>query len=99
MQSAVLNGNAARLSNGCKDCNKVGPAIRPVVAMLVPAALRGGTTAELKALDSHYIADDLIPMDGVTNIAFLVSLPPKPDLSWDIYVVDREGLLRLSTVA
>ena len=96
MQSAALNGNAARPSNGCKDCNKVGLAILPVVAMPVPAALRG-TTAELKALDSHYIADDL-----KSHWMVLRTLPSgylyvmKPDLSWDIYVVDREGLLRLA---
>ena len=96
MQSAALNGNAARPSNGCKDCNKVGLAILPVVAIPVPAALRG-TTAELKALDSHYIADDL-----KSHWMVLRTLPSgylyvmKPDLSWDIYVVDREGLLRLA---
>jgi hypothetical protein len=95
MQAAALQGADARPNNGCKDCNKIGLAILPVVAMPVPNALRAAS-GELKALDAHYVADDL-----KAHWMVLRTLPMgylyvfKPDRTWDIYVVDREGLLRL----
>jgi hypothetical protein len=95
MRTAALNGTDTRPSDGCKDCNKVGLAILPVVAMPVPTELRA-STAELKALDAHYIADDL-----KAHWMVLRALPSgylyvlKTDHTWDIYVVDREGLLRM----
>lgn len=95
MQAASLNGNDARPSNGCKDCNKVGLAILPVVPLPVPVELRASSPG-IKALDAHYVTNDL-----KTHWMVLRTLPAgylyvlKPNLAWDIYVVDREGLLRL----
>jgi hypothetical protein len=95
MRTAAFNGTDTRPSDGCKDCNKVGLAILPVVGMPVPMELRN-STSELKALDAHYVADDL-----KAHWMVLRALPSgylyvfKADHTWDIYVVDREGLLRM----
>ncbi len=94
MQQAASSGSSAQPSGGCQDCVKQGLAILPVVPMAVPVSLRGKTDG-LTQLDNRYSAADL-----QESWMVLRSLPAgylyvlHPDLSWDIYLVDREGLLR-----
>lgn len=96
MQAASSSGTDSRPSDGCRDCVKVGLAILPVVPTAVPKAIRG-LNDEIRQLDSRYQASDLSE-----HWMVLRTLPQgylyvmKPDLSWDIYVVDAEGLLRMA---
>lgn len=96
MQAASSSGTDSRSSDGCRDCVKVGLAILPVVPTAVPKVIRG-LNEEIRQLDSRYQASDLSE-----HWMVLRTLPQgylyvmKPDLSWDIYVVDAEGLLRMA---
>lgn len=98
---AAANATPARPQGGCPDCNKQGLAILPVIPLAIPRQHLdvNGTYATLAA------ACDAL---GVTtaqtlkeHALVLRALPSgylyvlKPDKSWDAYVVDREGLLRM----
>ncbi len=85
-----------RPKNGCKDCIKEGLAILPLVPTLAPMELRG-KSAELQALDSRFVAEDL-----KQHWYVLRSLPAgylyvfkESDSSWDAYAVDPDGMLRM----
>ena len=94
IQTAAGQGMATRPQSGCIDCNKVGLAILPVVPALVPNSLRN-TSKALKALDGKLQTDDLKAHWYVMRTlpaGYLYLL--KPDLTWDGYAVDNEGLLR-----
>ncbi len=99
MKQAATKGTSANASAGCKDCVKQGLAILPVIPTPLPISLRG-TSNELKQLDSRYIAADL-----KAHWLALRTLPSgylyvmKPDLTWDAYVVDADGLLRMTAPA
>ena len=99
MKNATANGTSATPSAGCKDCVKTGLAILPVVPTLVPLALRG-KSPELVQLDNRYDAGDL-----KAHWLALRTLPSgylyvmKPDLTWDVYVVDADGMLRMTAAA
>lgn len=98
MQTAASMGATDRPQNGCADCNKSGLAILPVVASAVPNSLRN-TSAALKALDGRLDTSDLKEHWYVMRTlpaGFLYVL--KPDMTWDGYVVDVEGLLRKTPV-
>lgn len=97
-QAAAL-GTPTRPADGCRDCNKRGLAILPVVPTVAPNTIRSAT-AELKRLDRRYSARDL-------NAHWMVlrTLPAgylymlKPDNTWDAYVVDADGLFRMIALA
>ena len=95
IKQASNQGTDTRPADGCCDCNKIGLAILPVVPSPVPNSLRN-LSPELQVLTSHYKGQDL-----KTHGHVLRALPSgylyvlKPDLSWDGYVVDAEGLLRM----
>jgi hypothetical protein len=99
MQQAAAKGTSGNSTGGCKDCVKQGLAILPVVPTAVPMALRG-KSAELSQLDNRFVADDL-----KAHWLALRSLPAgylyvmKPDLTWDAYVVDADGMLRMTAPA
>jgi hypothetical protein len=99
MQQAASRGTSANPSGGCKDCVKQGLAILPVVPTAVPVSMRG-TSAELQRLDNRFVADDL-----KAHWLVLRTLPAgylyvmKPDLTWDVYVVDSDGMLRMTAPA
>ena len=93
MQKAATQGCSNDPAAGCTDCNKSGLAILPVVPTLLPNSLRN-LNAELKALDGHYKAEDLKAHWYVMRTlpaGYLYVL--KPDMTWDGYAVDTEGLL------
>ncbi|MFT3721578.1 T6SS effector BTH_I2691 family protein [Pseudorhodoferax sp.] len=79
---------------GCADCVKSGLAILPVIPLPLPNDLRGAN-AEFGALDGGLNANDL-----KAHWYAMRSLPAgflyvlRPDLSWDAYLVDRDGLFR-----
>jgi hypothetical protein len=99
MRQAAAKGTSANPAAGCADCVKHGLAILPVVATAVPMALRG-KSAELSLLDNRLDAADL-----KANWLVLRTLPAgylyvmKPDLTWDAYVVDADGMLRMTAPA
>jgi hypothetical protein len=94
IQIAAVHGSVHDPQQGCSDCKKSGLAILPVVPMPLPNELRT-ITNEFKALDSFLRADDL-----KTHWYALRTLPAgylyvlRPDMTWDGYVVDADGLLR-----
>jgi hypothetical protein len=95
IQQAASRGTSANPTLGCKDCVKQGLAILPVIPTPIPLSLRGASN-ELKQLDNRFIAEDL-----KAHWLALRTLPSgylyvmKPDLTWDAYLVDAEGLLRM----
>jgi len=99
IQQAAAQGTSSRPRDGCKDCVKTGLAILPVISTPVPVALRG-TSPELTHLDGRLDTADL-----KAHWFIMRTLPSgylyvmKPDLTWDAYVVDTDGLLRMMAVA
>lgn len=95
IQKAALQGTDASPANGCKDCVKTGLAILPVVPTALPNALRGAN-AEVSSLEQLLDAKDLKASWYAMRVlpaGYLYVL--KPDLTWDAYLVDAEGLLRM----
>ena len=92
--TAANSGTSSPPNGGCRDCIKTGLAILPVVTALAPNTLKG-KNAELSALDKWLDSSDL-----KSHWFYMRSLPAgylyvlKPDLTWDGYAVDAEGLLR-----
>jgi len=99
MTAASAQGTSAMPAAGCRDCVKQGLAILPVVPTPIPLALRG-KSAEINALDNRFAAPDL-----QAHWLALRTLPSgylyvmKPDLTWDVYVVDGDGMLRMMAPA
>lgn len=99
IQKASLQGTDADPSDGCKDCVKAGLAILPVVPLALPNALRGAN-AEVSSLERLLDAKDLKANWYAMRVlpsGYLYVL--KPDLTWDAYLVDAEGLLRMMPAA
>jgi hypothetical protein len=96
LQQAAAQGTATRPSNGCKDCVKTGLAILPVIPTVAPTRLRD-KTPELGTLDDMYLPEGL-----KEHWYVLRTLPTgylyvfkESDKSWDAYLVDAAGLLRM----
>jgi hypothetical protein len=96
---AAQAGTSARPDTGCKDCVKTGLAILPVVPVALPKSVRGAN-AEINTLDNRLDSKDLQEHWYVMRTlpaGYLYVM--KPDLSWDCYLVDSDGLLRMTAPA
>lgn len=83
----------------CRDCQKTGVPILPVTYGVAPKKAVEGVPSALTTF-SAYMANKVLDESGY----FLRSLPSgylyvlKSDMSWDGYVVDAAGLLRMMPV-
>ncbi|PTD94969.1 T6SS effector BTH_I2691 family protein [Pseudothauera lacus] len=98
---AAANATPARPQNGCPDCNKQGLAILPVIPVAIPRQ-QLEVNATYATLAAACDALSVTTAQGLQEHALVLRTLPsgylyvlKPDKSWDAYVVDREGLLRM----